>query len=593
MAYLYMLRQLWHYASEERWKIVVYYLLHAISILGELGKPYAFAMVINALQANRASVIGDVSHWLAFYVLCFFTLEVFHRSARYIELPVAFRSRRRFVDAMYDRLQSLPLSWHTEHHSGNLIDRINVAAQALNEFGNAQMYYVAIFMKFWGPLIILWRISPRISVASLLVGLLMLAVTRRLYNVIVPLYRKQIETLHDFSAAFFDYMSNMRTIITLRLGCYVKRDLDDRLARFYPYLMGEHNITQLKCFIVASLVLLLEVGVIFYYIWAQKQAGAVIMIGSVTAIFQYLGQLMGSFRFYAFEYEEVLHWKTDFEAVRPVLKAEGRALPEAPGMGDWSRLAIHPLRFSYGDGKLHLQDVSLSLSRHGKIALVGESGAGKSTLLQVLRGLSDVPFASLTVDDKQTLPLSALSSMATLIPQEPEIFENTIRHNVTMDIPATDEELQRAIRVAAFDQVIEGLPNGLDSDIREKGVNLSGGEKQRLALARGVFAIRDSSLILLDEPTSNIDSSTEMMIFERLFRLLEERCIVASLHRLHLLRLFDYVYVMKHGRIVEEGTFADLCGKGGEFARLWALYNAEAEEGDSSETTILPTRQQA
>jgi ABC-type multidrug transport system fused ATPase/permease subunit len=487
---------------------------------------------------------------------------------------------------MYDRLQSLPLSWHTEHHSGNLIDRINVAARALHEFGVCQDNYVAVFMKFWGPLIILWRISPPISAASLLVGVLMVAVTRRLYHAIVPLYRKQIETLHDFAAAFLDYMSNMRTIITLRLGRHAKRDLDDRLARFYPYMMGEHNVTQLKCFVMALLVLLLEVGVIFYYIWAQQRAGAVIMIGSVTAIFQYLGQLLEAFQFYAGDYEQVLHWRTDFEAVRPVLESEGRALPEDSGLRDWEHLVVQPIRFSHGNGKLHLRDVSLSLSRHGKIALVGESGAGKSTLLQVLRGLSDVPDASLIVDGNQTLPLSALSSTATLIPQEPEIFENTIRHNITMGIPATDEEIQHAIGVAAFDQVIECLPNGLDSDIREKGVNLSGGERQRLALARGVFAIRDSSLVLLDEPTSNIDPGTEAMIFDRLFRLLAERCVVSALHRLHLLRLFDYVYVMKQGQVVEEGAFADLCGRGGEFARLWVAYQAETKQAEA--TTQLP-----
>ena len=176
MAYWYMLKQLWRYAGEERWKIVVYAISHAISILGELGKPYAFAMVINALQANRPTLLQEVGHWLGCYALCFLTFEVFHRGGRYLEVPVAFRSRRRFVEAMYDRLQSLPLSWHAEHHSGNLIDRVNVAARALHEFGNVQMHYAEILMKFWGPLIILWKMSPPISVASLLVGVLMVVV---------------------------------------------------------------------------------------------------------------------------------------------------------------------------------------------------------------------------------------------------------------------------------------------------------------------------------------------------------------------------------------------------------------------------------
>jgi len=579
MAYLYMLKRLWHYARGERWKIVAYYLLHAVSISGDLGKPYAFAMVVNALQANRPTLMDEVLHWLTFYVLCFFTFEVCHRAARYIELPVAFRSRRRFVDAVYDRLQSMPLSWHTEHHSGNLIDRTNIAAKALHGFGTAQMNYVAVIMKIWGPAIILWQISPEVSIAAIVTGVLMVVVSRTLYNRIVPLYRKQIETFHDFAACFLDYMSNVKTIITLRLGKYVKKDLDDRLASAFPYIMKEHNVTQVKCFAIAFLTLLLEFGVILYYIWAQKQAGATILIGSVTAIFQYQGQLLEAFRFYGGEYEEVLHWRTDFEAVKPVFEGEGYPSASEETISSWTDIAVHPISFSYGNGKLHLNDVALRLTRDSKIALVGESGSGKSTLLQVLRGLSHPSDAFMTVDGHAKMPLSALSGTATLIPQEPEIFENTIRHNITMGIPATQAEIDEAVRIAAFDSVVRGLPNGLESDIREKGVNLSGGERQRLALARGIFAIKDSSLVLLDEPTSNIDPRTEMLIFRRLLALLDGRCVICALHRLHLVRLFDYVYVMNQGRIVEEGTFDELQSGTGEFARLWALYQAEVKNG--------------
>lgn len=577
MAYLYMFRQLWRYAGPERWKVVVYLLLHAVSILGELGKPLAFAMVINALQANRPTLIHEVTHWLLIYVVCYLTFEGMHRPSRYLEVYVAFRNRRRFIDAMYQRLQSLPLRWHTEHHSGNVIDRVNKAADALHQFGVAQMNYVCVVMKFWGPLIILWAISPRISLAGLLVGILLVFITRRLYDITVPLYRGQLEGIHDFAAAFYDYMGNMRTVITLRLGGQVKQDLDARLARVFPLIVKEHNVTQVKCLSTALLILLLEVGVIFYYIQSQTQAGALIMIGSVTAIFQYLRQLMESFQFYAGDYEQVIHWKTDFEAITPLLAAEGRpAVPEHAGLAEWREIVIHPLSFSYGDGKLHLQDVALRLARGQKIALVGESGSGKSTLLQVLRGLSDIPGAGMTVDGAPA-PLAALATTTTLIPQEPELFENTIRHNVTMGLHAEEEDVQAALRVAEFTPVVAGLPNGLDSDIREKGVNLSGGEKQRLALARGLFAVRDSTIVLLDEPTSNIDPRTELAIITRLFATLAGKCIVSSLHRLHLLRLFDYVYVMQHGRIVEEGTFAELSSGDGEFARLWAVYQAEKD----------------
>jgi ATP-binding cassette, subfamily B, bacterial len=578
MAYLYMLKQLWRYAGPERWKIVIYYLLHTISTIGDLGKPYAFAIVVNALQRGGPALMDNLRRGLMIYVGSFLVFNIFHRSARYIELPVAFRCRRRFVDAMYGRLISLPLSWHTEHHSGNLIDRINVAAHALQEFGFVQMTYIPVIIKLWGPLIILWGLSPQISLATLVVGVIMVAVINKSYTFTVPLARQMNESMHNFAAAFFDYMSNMKTIIVLRLGRFVKQDLDARFGQAFPFMTKEHNYTQAKCVAIDLLRLLLEVGVIAYYIMAQRHIGAVIAVGSITMIFQYVQQALESFSFYGGDYDRVIHWQTDFHAARPVLDAPvPAALSQSADIVEWQRISVAPFCFSYNQEKAHLRDVSITLHRPGRIALVGASGSGKSTLLQILRGITELPDGCITIDGQQNAPLGVLANMTTLIPQEPEIFENTIRHNITMGIPACNQEIQQALQISQFDQVVANLPNGLESDIREKGVNLSGGEKQRLALARGVLAIKDSSIVLLDEPTSNIDPRTEQQIFRRLLQTFAERCIVVALHRLHLVRQFDYVYVLKEGRVVEEGTFAELCGQCGEFARLWAIYQAEIE----------------
>lgn len=141
-----------------------------------------------------------------------------------------------------------------------------------------------------------------------------------------------------------------------------------------------------------------------------------------------------------------------------------------------------------------------------------------------------------------------------------------------MGIAAKREEVESAVDMAGFSDIVKRMPKNLESDIREKGVNLSVGEKQRLALARGLFAIKDSSLVLLDEPTASVDPITEWQIFEHLFRHLDDKCVVCVMHRLHIVRLFDYVYVMKRGKMVEEGTFTQLRDGQGEFARLWEKY---------------------
>ena len=139
------------------------------------------------------------------------------------------------------------------------------------------------------------------------------------------------------------------------------------------------------------------------------------------------------------------------------------------------------------------------------------------------------------------------------------------------------------------------LPRGLDTDIRERGVNLSGGQKQRLALARGLIAARNSSLLLLDEPTSSVDLATEGVIFDRLFTAMADKTIVASIHRFHLLPRFDEIGVMKEGAMIEQGSFNDLLARGGEFARLWASIKcprmpAQGEASDGKETAPAPRK---
>jgi ABC-type bacteriocin/lantibiotic exporter with double-glycine peptidase domain len=226
-----------------------------------------------------------------------------------------------------------------------------------------------------------------------------------------------------------------------------------------------------------------------------------------------------------------------------------------------------------------LHDIRLDLARGRRIALVGESGSGKSTLLAILRGLyPPEPGTLVLIDGKpaeQGLPL--IASHVTLFPQDPEIFENTIEYNINLGLPHDGTEIERICRSVYFNDVVMQLPKGLQSNIVEKGVNLSGGQKQRLALARGLFAAKDSDIILLDEPTSSIDPKTELLIYEQLFLACEDKVLISALHRLHLLRHFDYVYVMDKGHIVDQGSFHHLLDHSPIFRELWKHQDANAQ----------------
>jgi ABC-type multidrug transport system fused ATPase/permease subunit len=162
--------------------------------------------------------------------------------------------------------------------------------------------------------------------------------------------------------------------------------------------------------------------------------------------------------------------------------------------------------------------------------------------------------------------------VAVLVPQEPEIFESTVRTNLTLGIARSDEAIARACDIACLAPVLGALPGGLDAAISERGANLSGGQRQRLALARGLLAASRASLILLDEPTSSIDPVTEARIYDGVLAAVPDACVVSSIHRLHLLPRFDSIVLLHAGRVVDTGKLDDLLARQPLFQEMWRGY---------------------
>jgi ABC-type multidrug transport system fused ATPase/permease subunit len=302
-----------------------------------------------------------------------------------------------------------------------------------------------------------------------------------------------------------------------------------------------------------------------------------LMMGTLVTVFQYFRQINIVFFSFSNFYQVLLRTRIDMESVAPISEAaEALQKNHAPPMPvDWQKIELRELHFSYDEGERKtLSDLNITLPRGARIALVGESGAGKSSLLAVLRGIYPAD-ANVEIDGAAG-QIAMLADCATLIPQDAEIFENTIAQNITMGVHDEDKRMQHAAEVAEFAPVAAMLPSQYETDIREKGVNLSGGQKQRLALARGLFSAEDSSILLLDEPTSSVDAATELRIFQNLFAAYPSTTIIASIHRLHLLPRFDYIYVLDQGRVVEEGNFQNLLAKGGALKKLWDKYEQTA-----------------
>lgn len=565
----------WKYSGEDRWKVVLFYILHSISFCGELLQPYAFGRVINSLQVNGVKDLSPTFAWLGVYLAGFFVFQIFHHSARYFEMTTAYRNQKRFINEMYHRVCNLPMKWHNDHHSGEVVNRINVAGKALRDFGFRQYTYLGSFLLSLGPIIILTNISWQIAVISLVLTAVNLVVVQKMNQAIYPVLHKQNESFHAYSARLIDFVGNIKTIISLRLKERTSKELDLKFGDYYREHMHEFWINQPRCFIIGLGGIITELVIILYYLWSCKISEQLLMIGTLVLIVNYFKQMRDAFFEIANTFYDTLHWKASLQAVDPIVNATpSMVLPFGTEecSKPWSKLSFRDLQFKYQEGQLALDNLALDLDQQSKIAIVGLSGSGKSTLLNVLAGLYEPDRVRLLMNGKEYSSIDMMAASALMFPQDSEIFENSIHYNITFGLESEIEQLEKAINVAQLREVLQRLPQGLQTDIREKGVNLSGGEKQRLALARGLFFSKDKKILLLDEVTSNLDAVNERQVFQQIFENYQDRCVISTVHRLHLLEMFDMVMVMDQGQIVQKGTFAELISQEGVFKKLWEKY---------------------
>lgn len=258
---------------------------------------------------------------------------------------------------------------------------------------------------------------------------------------------------------------------------------------------------------------------------------------------------------------------------------EGATIEEGPHVARWSShstLELQDVGFRYESESPALQGISLHVRGYRKIGIVGASGAGKSTLVNLMGGFAAPENGRMLVDGApvDSLGLASWQQQALYIPQEPYLFHATLRDNIAFCTPdATDEAIEHAVDVVGLRDLIDQLPHGLDTIVGEGGRGLSGGQAQRIALAR-VLLDPQRKILLFDEPTAHLDIETELELKERMLPLMEDRLVLFATHRLHWLRDMDLVLVLDGGRIVEAGTPTDLLATDGALTRLARTINA-------------------
>ena len=243
----------------------------------------------------------------------------------------------------------------------------------------------------------------------------------------------------------------------------------------------------------------------------------------------------------------------------------GKKIKEIDG-----KIEFKNVTYSYSDSSKNIiEDLSFTINKNSSIALVGESGSGKSTIIKLIMGLIKYKDGSILIDKNELkeINLNSFYDSVTYVSQDSPIFDGTLRENLILDKKINDEEIIKVLKLVNLDKFYERLEKGLSTELGEKGIRMSGGERQRVALARLFFD--NSKIIILDEATSAMDNITEKEVMENVLTKLKDKTIIIIAHRLETIKDVDNIFVLNDGKIVEEGKYQELLEKNGYFKRLY------------------------
>lgn len=568
----------WEATRDERLRFYGLLLLFVVAYTLDLLVPWAVGYIIGvfvehgftdyAYQQCLYGVIGYVGLRIG-YSFC-------HHYARYLQSIVAYSARMRKLNELFGAYLGFPMPWHVEHHSGENLSRMHRSVGAIDS---------TIGTYVWQVIEGITKVvlaSVAIVTLDFLVALNVVAMSI-LTIAIMVLFNKQLirnvrlnNAFHDrLNRIGVDYLFNIITVKMLRLE-HVGRDSMERLRPDGGSIARRISMfTELKWGSVSiGYALVMGTSLLIYFHGRRSFEGA-LDVAQVYVLMSYLDkifQAIGSFTGY---YGGLLEASTAYEDGARVLleaRSQGTRTVAPPLPRPWTQIDVRGIEFAYSNrGGAALRNVNISFRPGEKIALVGASGSGKSTLLKLLGGMLD-PTSAEAVVDGRTIPLGSISRSSLLLPQEPEVFSDSVRFNLMMGEDFSNEEIDFVQRICRIEQVIAKLPLGWESNLAEKGLNLSVGEKQRVAMARGLLRARDKDLLLLDEPTSSLDPKTEKEIFMGIFDSFPEKTVVTACHRLALVPLFDTIVFVRLGRIEEVGSFEDLLNRRGRFYEAWEDY---------------------
>ncbi len=569
-----LLFRLWHYVRPYR--AVFWALLTVLPVASALMllQPYLLKIGI-----DRYVESGDVAG-LSRVAGVFFLAVLGEFAALYLQyyltMSVAQRSLADLRRDLFDRMETLPQGFFDKNPVGRLVTRVTTDVDVLNEaFATGAMTIFMDLLTLTGIVALLLWLDWRLALVTLtVVPVLLLAIDffRKRARVTYRAIRERIARINSFLQESISGMSIIQLFAHERAS-YEEFDRHNGAHRDAYHLA---NIYEASLFSIVEAVSSISMAIVVWYGSGQILAG-VIAFGTLVAFIEYMQKFFIPIRDFSAKYAVLQSAMTAAERIFQLLDTPpepGAEVGAAPSVDEAERGAVsfEDVWFAYKREEWVLRDVSLSVRPGETVAIVGATGSGKTTLTKLLGRSFDVGRGVVRVSgrDVREWDVRELRREVGIVLQDAFLFTGTVASNVALGRDGVgEEELWRTVRAANLGEFVESLPRGMDEPIRERGNNLSAGQRQLLAIARALAY--DPRILVLDEATSSVDTETEQRIQEALERLLEGRTAIVIAHRLSTVERADRIVVLHRGEVREVGTHDELLERGEIYARLYEL----------------------
>src|SRR5262249_2236178 len=565
-----LIRRLWAYVQPYRGAAWLMLLLSAVQQALSLAQPYLLKIGIDRVVAPGdmaglprlalwfvAAIAGE---FLAFY------------GQQYLTMVVAQRSLADLRGAVFERLQRFPMRFFDRNPVGKVVSRVTTDVDVLSEMFAARAMTLALArLKLLGVVAFMLWIDWRLALASLVLLPPMTFAIDFFRRMARRTYREIRERIARINAYLQESISGMAVIALSARGgrCY---------AEFQELNAAHRDANQLSnkleaaLFSIVDSVSTVSVAAMLLEGARLRQLGA-LQIGTVLAFIQYINQFFVPIRDFSSKYAVMQSSMTAAERIFGLLDVDTENEPAMPARPPAPRgeIVFDRVWFAYREEQWVLRDLSFRIHPGARVAIVGATGSGKTTIIKLLDRLYDVQRGRILVDgvDVSRWELKALRRRTAVVLQDVYLFNGSVADNITLgrpDIPR--ERVEAAARHVNADRFIRSL-GGYDAEVRERGSNLSGGQRQLLAFARALA--HDPTILILDEATSSVDPETEWLVQDALEKLFAHRTAVVIAHRLSTIESADRILVVHKSKLREEGTHAELLARGGIYARLYRL----------------------